>query len=43
MGYQPRMDIDWVRPLDKIVVSEHIWKSREDAQAHVKEIHKAWE
>ena len=43
MGYQPRMDIDWVRPPDKIVVSEHIQKSREDAQAHVKIIHKAWE
>ena len=43
LGYQPRMDIDWVRPPDKIVVSEHIQKSREDAQAHVKEIHKAWE
>jgi transposase InsO family protein len=43
LGYQPRMDIDWERPPDKIKVSEHIEKARLDAQVHVKRIHQAWE
>ena len=43
LGYQPRMDIDWERPQDNIPVSEHISRARQDAQAHIKRIHKAWE
>ena len=41
LGYQPRMDIDWERPQDNIPVSEHISRARQDAQAHIKRIHKA--
>jgi transposase InsO family protein len=43
LGYQPRMDIDWERPADKIPVSEHIRKAREDAQDKIKRIHEVWE
>ena len=37
------MDIDWERPQDNIPVSEHISRARQDTQAHIKRIHKAWE
>ena len=43
LGYQPRMGIDWERPADEVPVSEHIRKAREDAQDHLKRIHKVWE
>ena len=43
LGYQPRMDIDWERPPDKIPVSEHIHMARKDAQAQAKRRQKVWE
>jgi transposase InsO family protein len=43
LGYQPRMDIDWVRPKDPVPVSQHVKEARKDAQAHIKRIHEAWE
>jgi transposase InsO family protein len=43
LGYQPRTDIDWERPADKIPVSDHIRKARDDAQDHIKRIHQVWE
>jgi predicted aspartyl protease len=43
LGYQPRMDIDWVRPKDPVPVSQHVKEARKDAQAHIERIHKAWE
>jgi transposase InsO family protein len=48
LGYQPRMDIDWERPPDKIPVykipvSDHIHLARKDAQAHVERLQKVWE
>jgi uncharacterized membrane protein YccC len=37
------MDINWDRPEDTILMSEHIQKAREDAYQQVKRIHKVWE
>ena len=38
LGYQPRIDIDWRRPKDPVLVSQHIKEARTDAQACIKRI-----
>ena len=43
LGYQPRMEIDWNQPKDPVLVSEHIQKARQDAQAHIKRVHEVWD
>ena len=43
LGYQPRMDIDWRRPKDPVLVSQHIKEARTDAQACIKRIQEVWE